>query len=795
MKRKNMNITPKKPEIFFFQTDSLNLVLRIILCFVITFPGFDFSFSWGIDPSLRFLFHHLQSEGLEMTREMIFPYGPLTFIMYPLFSNPWPALIVRMLIHVTIPLLLFTLPSESSLLKNIFSFFTALIILWLNTFHGLLTVLILLLFLHSLNGKKVYGYLAVLLSSFAVFIKINAAIMAGLLNISFLLILLLRRKNPAGFFRYLLSLLIFIPLVWLLISKNFSGFFDYFTGLIHLAAGNGTGASLYPPNSFYYLAIFVLAILFIPLLHRSEKSDTFVLLTALAFFAAWKHGFGRQDTQHNISFFIFSLSLLCIWFLYQDQKPKISSLLIPVSLVFLFLNFKYSFPWARAFEISFGGKNLVTLISDYPGLLEEAEKTSNKNVSIDVIPDSALSIIENHSVDIYPWDYAYLAANQLNWKPRPSIQAFLSYTNWIENRNLEYYNSSESPEFILWHYSKIQNKDQAGRMFGIDNRNILNMEPNLVSLFQKNYTPVYFHKDFTLLRKRKEAVNIQSEIISGQDIQWNKWIPVPYKEKGITIIKPEFDENLFDRLKSFFFKDNLYTIYIKNSSGNISRQRIIPDKAKEGIRINPLILDPYLSLISEPSDSVMFLCSGKKPRGKRIKAEFVSYNFTGEKECIRDYFLSGEIKTEISLIDFQPEKEDNSNLWKLKNENFISGVGKSGHLAEKLGPDSYSGSFSIPAHKLPEGKIQIRASAWIYSPANPKTQFIISLEKEGKTIIWDYIHVADQIIGKNQWNLCQNLLDIENLPGKFDNMKIYFLNSGKKDLYIKEPKVSIFISH
>ena len=58
-------------------------LLATALLVVLTFPRLDVVSDVGVDNSLAWAFNHLFSTGLDQASHLVFPHGPLAFIMYP----------------------------------------------------------------------------------------------------------------------------------------------------------------------------------------------------------------------------------------------------------------------------------------------------------------------------------------------------------------------------------------------------------------------------------------------------------------------------------------------------------------------------------------------------------------------------------------------------------------------------------------------------------------------------------------------------------------------------------------
>jgi hypothetical protein len=67
--------------------DYLMCLVLWILIVIGTFPANDWSISPGIDPPLSWVYNYLFETGLAKGKNIIFPHGPLAFLMYPLQEN------------------------------------------------------------------------------------------------------------------------------------------------------------------------------------------------------------------------------------------------------------------------------------------------------------------------------------------------------------------------------------------------------------------------------------------------------------------------------------------------------------------------------------------------------------------------------------------------------------------------------------------------------------------------------------------------------------------------------------
>jgi len=70
---------------------------------------------------------------------------------------------------------------------------------------------------------------------------------------------------------------------------------------------------------------------------------------------------------------------------------------------------------------------------------------------------NVLSKIGNKTVDVFPWDAAFVLENKLNYTSRPVFQSFSAYTPYLAELNYQYY-LQHAPAFVLYDYASIDDR-------------------------------------------------------------------------------------------------------------------------------------------------------------------------------------------------------------------------------------------------------------------------------------------------------------------------------------------------
>ncbi len=116
----------------------------IVIC---TFPSNEWTYSVGIDPPLFWVYNHLFDTDLTIGKHIIFPHGPLAFLMYPMPENIVLATVLESILKILLVFNLFSLLSKhTDQTKWLLTFFCAYYIAIIEGFNHLLLANIILLY-------------------------------------------------------------------------------------------------------------------------------------------------------------------------------------------------------------------------------------------------------------------------------------------------------------------------------------------------------------------------------------------------------------------------------------------------------------------------------------------------------------------------------------------------------------------------------------------------------------------------------------------------------------------------
>ncbi|HNW99054.1 MAG TPA: hypothetical protein PKK00_11650 [Bacteroidales bacterium] len=622
------------------QINKANIIVIIkclligLFIIIITFPENDWTFSVGINPSIVWLFNYTFRNGFSIGKDIIFPHGPLSFFTFPLQENIIIATLAISLLKLFLVINLYFLQKNDRKFIWIITIVVAYIISIFAGFSQLVVANIILLFCnYYIYEKNIYKISAFILIAFSFYINSYNAVISILLGFSFLFYYsFFKNKNLLKTGLDVLLITGCILFFWFLMYGNFSGFIVFLTGLFNLAQDNSNAAALYPYNNWWFLTFFLFITFSIPFINKTKRSVFFGILISLSLFAAWKHGMVREDFNYVRHYFIFIIISLLLFLTFYKKNILLNMMLSIISIYLLSINMKNSIGYYHYKYDLYKTNNFIEFITDFSEIKNKCSEVIKQNIIVDKLPASLRDSINNTSVDIYPWDYSIIPANDLSWQPRPVLQSYASYTHWLDNLNSKHFNSEKAPGFIIWKFFR----EYDGSAFdGIDNRYVLNDEPLTIISIIENYKYYYSDDQFLILKKRIKPAISNDSTIKKETSEWGKWIDVPKNTNSLLRVKLNFNRSFLQTIKSFLYKDEEYSICLKLSNDTIFKYRIIPNNAEDGIWITPYIYD-----ISKKYDvkQIMFNVSNQLILSEKINIEWERIYFNDEPNCLNNFF-------------------------------------------------------------------------------------------------------------------------------------------------------------
>jgi hypothetical protein len=582
--------------------------------------------SWiGLDPSWQMTLNYARLHGWSFGKDIIFTYGPLGFLSthYGLGISRWVFVCFDLFVIV-----------------NFYFIFRDFLLKTTDLFLGILTLLMIVLLPGSFYGSglswimllfvgywlyrtyenptwKSFGFLLFLVT-LSFFIKMNT----GLLGMIFLCLHLLNLAffKKINWLKAAIILVTQFVLLWIcsiFLQVSLPG---YVKGTMEIISGYNDVMYLeqkHPGIEGNILLVFYGALAFLAVygfvLFKSKKTPAlFFVVFAFGFlFLLKKQSMVRNDVQHLKEFFSYAPFFLLTGML----------ALLPLARQRIF-TYAAFFTALVCLLFNLEGKTLGDLVSGrFANHAKYLEAFSDYNQHPDFyqankryIPTVVLQKIGNQSIDDFPWDGAYLLENKLHYTPRPVFQSYTAYTEYLEKKNLAFYQDSP-PSFVLYDYD------------GIDGRYGFN-EESLVNLFISGN---YFVADsFTsnerwrLLLQKKPLVTPLNFVPSKTETKNSVDI---INIDSTVFLKINLAYNLRGRAKAFLSKPSpVYISYFKEDG---SSQTF---KTSVALLKTGLVVDRF---VSTTKDFANYL-SGKNqlPRIVRIQLQLDPDFFEGRMRVV-----------------------------------------------------------------------------------------------------------------------------------------------------------------
>ena len=226
----------------------------------------------------------------------------------------------------------------------------------------------------------------------------------------------------------------------------------------------------------------------------------------------------------------------------------------------------------------------------------------NPDAQTQALPQSTLDIIGDGSVDVMPWEISTVYFNDLNYDPRPVVQSYTTYDNWLDERNYEKYISETAPEFILF------------TMGDIDRRHPDFTEPRTRRALLTHYEIVQRTPDFLLLQRRAQPLDIDETPGPAGTARLGEYIELPSSD-SLQFITADIEYTLPGRLARFFYQPRLLWVTVEFEDGETRRFRAIKTMVND-----QALVDPFFETLDDAETYLGSLGSDSR-RVKRIRFE------------------------------------------------------------------------------------------------------------------------------------------------------------------------------
>jgi len=581
---------------YFYPNSVVFKLIYLIFLIILLIPYYRISEMPlpGIDNSWRIALEIAYQKGLIFGKDIIYTYGPLGRLTQRIAieTSHFELFLYDIFCYAnTAYILYFFLPKDTKIIHYLihFAFFVVISSIfgeWISFLLFFVSIIAGFRFLKNHNHWELS--LALLMGIINFFIKANYGIVAVL----FVFVLLIYafftdRLSWTYMLAYMSGAILLVFILGYFLKTDILA---YLNACLQIIKGYNEAQSVFPyfrakavlSSYFIFISFTLLSSIYLikqvknKLLLEKETGDTLFLLGSIAvsLFILLKYAFVRADDAHLISF-VKNASIPLIFLTFQTKERVLRYgvwLLVVANILSYFLFYQSIYGQYNISIIS----NLKAKKEILPQYFKEIlVKPQHKPKA--TYPKEALQIIGKASVDLIPNEASEVYFNGLNYNPRPIMQSYQAYNQYLDKINQEKYLSSNAPSFVIYGIESIDGKYALG-------------DETLTFLaLMKKYTPVFQWENRLLLKNKNQEKKIQwvskrlKKIKLGQVYEI---VPPSIENKIFCVATIKVKYNKFGKWLNFFFQPPHLSMKFMLENGQSKEFTTMPTLLEKGLIIN-----------------------------------------------------------------------------------------------------------------------------------------------------------------------------------------------------------------
>jgi len=544
----------------------------------------------GTDPSFWYGLNLLADSEYRHGRDVVFPYGPLGYLLVPLdvHHNLLLGLAVWLLLHALLGVLLLRRTLMPQGLWPVAAFACLFLVgLALGLpFQYRVVLLIGLLLSESLDAPRWPGVPAAA-AGFLTAVGLLAKFGLGIVGVLMLLVGEVARRSRRGAMRTTLATLggFVVPLA-ILVFTQFGGLAEFGLWLrisLELASSYGVAMSL--PAYWQGLLVGLACLLLfgiVLVVHTVRRTPAFacVLIFSLPVLFAFKHGFARQDghIQNFFSFLVVVLAALALRARTRKGMAVLAGLVAVVAMLALGAYWQGGFLYPEDRLRKAAGLEGLTNLAKTVRLghtRARLRQESITNLESVRLPAAWLHTLSGRRVDVFPTEISYVAANELRWVPNPALQGYSAWTETMDGLSAAHLAGNAGPEFLIYEYQNI------------DLRHPFLDPPATARAILQNFSPVESSLEQGRLLLQRTSQRFRYPAGGPEEVQgrMGEWVAVPEAEV-LLFAELQFHSTLSGSLKKMTFRGAPVSMEVMYAGGVTSSFRILPDTTPGGLLLN-----------------------------------------------------------------------------------------------------------------------------------------------------------------------------------------------------------------
>lgn len=307
-------------------------------------------------------------------------------------------------------------------------------------------------------------------------------------------------------------------------------------------------------------------------------------------FLAWKNGFVRHDPGHLAMFFGTALAMP---FLIECQQGTdkhwtmvFAALRYAAALLAMFGLFQSwkVYGYGPASFVGTWNQRIVTNLERVFTLKQQraAHEQELSRLKQRLALPTIRRVVGHRSVDIFFWEQGMALINGLNWTPRPVSQSYAAFTPKLTALNADFFLGSKAPRYAII------------KMQTIDGQFPLMQDSAALAILLRDYRPLLQEKGYLLLERapRKIGRVPAGKTLVERRLRFGETLDLSRFNEQALLISFHLEKTWLGRLSSLLYKAPTIEMEVK-TAGWTRRFRVIPGMVRQGVLINPLILDQF----------------------------------------------------------------------------------------------------------------------------------------------------------------------------------------------------------
>ena len=463
-------------------------------------------------------------------------------------------------------------------------------------------------------------------------------------------------------------------LLFITVFSSSPSIINYIKKCLEISSGYSSGMSLVGSSWNLSFAVLESILIFILLiLVASERALGFSLCCAFILWVFFKHGFVRHDGLFFLPFTPLIASL-CITKIKKKSALKyaysLQILLLGIVVVCYFflpsfvnnvydVNIFYIISYVKFFNHASGLLDLKAV--------QKINITNQQaaNLAPIKLPENVQNILKNKKIDIVPIEISLVAANQLNWKPRPIFQSYAAYTKRLDQINSESL-KKEQRDYLLYQFLSIDGRhpffDEPETLFNIFCNYKISSDVN-------NFVSMPALSNLMILEKRQSGICSSETQAKKLSIGWNQ--PTKVSEGFMVRAAIKFEYSIWGKVCKALFRIPPVLMNVNFMNGLNYSYRILPENSENGIIVSHLPINDLEALyffkgnLPIPVSSFSFSTTNRILYKPKIHITFYSYNFL-------DTSLKQEIDTsQLKKVSFSANQTEDYMGWINPNQEIV----------------------------------------------------------------------------------------------------------------------------